>query len=355
MKPTVIIKEATIRQWVRQILSESEPSDAKKKKNRSSLPKMSDYAGKHDARERRTTTVSRMGKDDAGSEYQRILQHHADPEVKIGAGSFDAKTDDDYEGSKNPVWTSKDLPIDNPLKTTSGIALDIRSGLDKVNLSQEVPEYVLKMIVTAVNDYKVKLEDSMKILRMALRDYRKDISEDMTDEELADIDMSSEEVNLDSEEKAQLNTDRGLTYLISSPEFIRYFYRWSKGSYKSPHGGPDHHGAPPHVTRYLQTTLGGWFNNPKAPLPAMMKSAMALVKNMGTLNINDDEPSMHDLASELGLAVHDEPQISKVDRYLILKDPNFRYFLDKQGTYYWDWVRNNAEKAGKYTGWTSQF
>lgn len=326
------------------------------------LPPMTPYTGRNERRQKYASTKSAAGREDEGSEYQRIAKYHGAPRIKINAESFITPDDPGYEYSMSPEWTDADLPIGSEklLKGGSGVVLDMKKSFEKLYLAESVPEYVLYMFMYAVHDYKKMLEEPMRIIKLAVQDYVSDLIEPMTSADMAIAGFRTPDVNLTNDEIDVLKSEAGLVELASSKTFESYFNRWVKGSYISA-GAPNvtHRGASQQVVKYLtRAPMGGFFINQRLNKPATFKSAWDVVTKLKTFDVNNEELSAFQLSAGLGLNLRDEPAVSKVDRYLILYDASFRYYVSGAGdrmVYYWDWVRNNAEAIGKYSGQWAQF
>lgn len=357
-KATVNIK--TVRQWVKEALTrpsnettneaiksvkggsmgtpDSSSRDDEVDIKKRSLRRMKDYRDDGESRPAPRSSVSDIGHDNA-PEMEKIRQHRDAPKIKIfpasdsdeGTKTFAVPGDEGYEDIKAREWTDEELPVrstGSSKGSVSGIALDIKTSMDKLALAEAVPEFVIQMLVRAARDYKKLMHDPLTIIKMAVRDYVKDIK------------GSGE---LDDEELSSVESERGMAMLVDSSGFREFFGDWAKGTRKL-EDGTEVQGASPKVAKLLALSI---------PRDRML-SAVRMVKQLKTLDVDNEEPSAVNLAKELDLETNYEPEITKTEAFFILHDPFFRYFVNGQGggqgsrVYYWDWVRNNAQKAGEY-------
>lgn len=304
-----------------------------------STRRMPAYRGSAEARPQPRST-----KSDTGSEpekMQRVLKYHAANRMKIGEHTFMVPEDKGYDEWKprdGHEWTGDDLPINHhKLKSVSGILLDLKKIKDKLSLSAAVPEFVMQMLVQAVNDYKKLLETPMKVIRAAAVDYAKYLR---SSEQYEGEQMTAEDLRL-------FESDVGLAALVTTNEFTKFFDGWKLVGYTPPEGGQQYI-APANILRLFQRMQIE---------DSRLRSALNIVKKLGTFDVNDQSISKMDLTKELRLNSKAVFPLTKVDACLI-HDPYFRYYVDGAGggsgsrVYYWDWVRNHADAIGKYA---SQF
>ena len=356
-----VVNIKAVRQWVKEALTrpskettneairsvkggsmgtpDSSSRDDDKDIKKRSLRRMKDYRGEEEGRPTPRSSTSSTGHDNA-PEMEKIRQHRDAPKMKIfpatdsdeGTKTFATPGEAGYDDIKGHEWTDEDLPIrstGSSKGSVSGIALDIKTSMDKLALAEAVPEFVIQMLVKAARDYKKLMHDPVTIIKMACRDYVKDLK------------GSGE---LDSEEISDIESDSGMAMLVAGSGFKEFFGDWAKGSRKT-ETGADVQGASPKIAKLLALSI---------PRDRLL-SAIRIIKQLKTLDIDSEEPSEVSLARELDLETNYEPEITKVEAFFILHDPFFRYFVNGQGggagsrVHYWDWVRNNAQEAGEYS------
>jgi hypothetical protein len=373
-----VIEENTIRLWVREALNKnlSEASDDDDDLNikKTSKRRMEPYKGAEEHRDTPKTTISNIGRESGsgGSELDRVLNVYKDPKVKIGKSGFKGSSEEGYEEFKPDVsnpsntntgeFTDDELPIvSRGDGSQSGVLLDIKKGLDKIHLSlgrpgasdeKGVPEFVLQMFKKAVDDYKELLDDYSKILKLAAIAYRNYLKTNVSDRETSDaalypveqgdVPVEPEELQFTEEDLDALDSDKGLALLTTLDGFKEFFDKWKMGSWTSERG--DVASAPPKVAKAFRERM---------IRQDRIDDAFLIAKVVKTLDVHNEEPSSIDMADRMGLETNFEPDFTKVDAFLILQSPNFRYFVNNQGgknVNYWNWVRNQAEKIGKYKG-----
>lgn len=299
------------------------------------IRRMPDYRGAAESRPQPRSTLSDMGAE--AEKMQRILSHHADISIKIGARTFMTLDEPEY-GEWTPhdgrEWHEHELPIGHhALRAVSGILLDLKKVKDKLNLAAAAPEFVLQMYVQASKDYKLLLDEPMKVVRSALLDYVRYLKTPVEDE--------NEDEKFTLEEITILSSDVGMASLAGSPEFEDFFLKWQKGGFIPPEGGK---------TFVPSGSIARAFQRQLVE-PSRLATALNIVRDLGTFDLNDQSSINFDLAHDLGLNTKFKPGVTRIEAY-IMQDPNFRYFVDGAGggkgsrVYYWDWVRNSAEKAG---------
>lgn len=213
------------------------------------------------------------------------------------------------------TWTRDDLYIpEHRGLGVSGVRKELETASDKIQLAQATPELVLQMFEQAVKDYKHLLEDPMRVVKAGLKEYTRD------------IEGSGE---LSKDEIIELRSVAGQAALASSRGFSEFFNEWVANE------------APEAMRRIHKKSEPIWFGS------------IFTVARTGTLDLNDPTPSRGSLREDFLMETSYQPSTTVVDRALILRDPGFRYFVGGLGgkhVYYWDAVRNAAEKVGKYKG-----
>lgn len=310
------VKESTVRMWVKDKLKITESEEDLKTR---SMRRMPDYRGDAEARPTPRSTRSSTGGEQEN--LSKVLKNINSPRIKIGDGTVMSQGDPGYdEWKRGREWTEEDLPVKGAqLSSVTGVLLDIKKSNDKLMMAAEYPEFVMQMLVKAVSDYKQRLVESMKVVRAGLHDYIMELSE-----------------VLDPAEAKDLMDPIGMLHVASSPDFREYFNRWCSRTQDDTYT----RAAPAHLVRFI-------FEN-----RVHIDSALNVVVNAMTFDVNDSMPSKLNVAEDLGLDTKWNPTITRVDAVL-LHDPNFRYFVDGKGigkgsrTNYWNWVRNSIEKLGK--------
>jgi hypothetical protein len=400
MGQKVVVKEETVRQWIRGIMSSNLklnevglfPDEADIDLKATASRRMPQYRGKSESRPTPRTTKSSAGTEDA--KLKDVQAHLSDEKVKIGDRTFKSLSDSDakeekalevelrtelirrkkaglgidaklqakidrfkelkqnreeyetFTPSSGAEFTEEELPVKGyGLKTVQGVLLDTKKSYDKMQLAKVVPEYVIQMFIKATKDYKAQLQDAMKVVRASARDYIAELKQDMSSSAASEIGLSPDEVNLTPEEIDELSSNEGMALVTGSSQFKAWFERWIKGSYQAKDGS-SYEGAPPKIAKMVQANV--------IPMTSL-KSAIGIASKLRTFDVLDDTPSSLDVAAELGLNSKSEWDLTRVDAFLMLHDPYFRYFVDGKGTgkgsqvHYWDWVRNHAEKLGHRT------
>lgn len=296
--------------------------------------------------------------------YSKLASYVGREKVKIGSSDFKSPGDEGYEEwqpvdeeSGVPIsdageWSEADLPmkgyVDAPTNTSSARKTAI-SADEKLNLAKNAPKFVLQGMVQAAKDYKEMLRPALAIFKKAALDYAKDLKR--TGE------LSDEDFKL-------LTTDEGLAKLIGmektyDPEkgeatggFAEFFDDWRLGARKTPHGTIP--GADPSIVKQFSPDGG--------IKKSVWRSALEVIKRLQIIDLDDDSVSSGDTAAMLGLRTKFQPELSRVEQFLMVRksktdraagDPGFRYYFGEvqaagKQEFYWDWIRRQARKHGAY-------
>lgn len=313
MNQKIVVKEDRVRGWIKKALVEfgtvpDSESKAPIKPKRTdvidsgdSVPlKLSPYRGAAEKRPPPRSTKSTRS------------ERGMDPEdlQKISSGLRSQKTE--IEGK---VWDQDDLYIPERRGLgISGVRKELETGSDKIQLSHSTPELVIQMFERAVKDYKELLRGPLKIVQAGLREYVKDL--ESTGE-------------LDRADIKELKSPQGQAALASSRGFQEFFKDW------------------------IQTDAPAQFKTIHRRTEPMWFGSVFTMARAGTLNLDDPTPALRSLSEDFLLETSYCSTLTIVERALVLRDPGFRYYVGGLGgkhVYYWDWVRNTAEKKGLYTG-----
>lgn len=310
MNQKVTVNESTVRSWIKKTLNEfgtvpaqtSAPIEPVRKEVADSTAPiiLPSYRGNAEKRPGpRSTKSTRSEAGMAPEDLQKISSGLRDKQNEIGG----------------KVWTQEDLYVpEHRGLGVSGVRKELETASDKLQLSAAVPELVLQMLEQAVKDYKQLLREPLKIINIALKEYTSDL-------------VSSGELTL--LEVKELKSAIGQQTLATSRGFNEFFYDWIENS------------APSNIKKAYGRSDKLWFES------------IFTIARCGTLNIDDRTKASHSLNEDFIMESKHVYTPTVVDRALILRDPGFRYYVGGLGgkhVYYWDAVRNAAEKAGKYTG-----
>lgn len=312
MQKGITVKEGTVREWIKRALTEHgtvpgqtkapiEPKRTEVVDSGDQVPlTLPPYRGGIEKRPPpRSTKSTRFEKGIAPEDLQKISTGLKAKEIEIGG--------------KN--WSQEDLYIPERRGLgVSGVRKELETGSDKIQVSMATPELVIQMLEQAVKDYKLLLKEPLRIVQAGLREYTKDLE-------------STGELSM--EESKELRSTRGQAALASSRGFGEFFNEWIR---------TDAHAR---LKRVHQRSEPMWFGS------------VFSVARTGTMDLDDKTPSKRSLSEDFLFETKYRPIPTVVDRALILRDPGFRYFVGGLGgkhVYYWDWVRNAAQKAGKYRG-----
>lgn len=307
----ITVKEGTIREWIKKALNEF--GTVPQMQNQPPIsPVRKDVV---DSGEVMTLPPYRAGAEkrpSPRSTKSTRAENGLQPEdlQKISSGLNAQEVDIDGK-----TWTQEDLYIPERRSLgVSGIRKELETGSDKIQVTLANPDIVIQMLERAVKDYKLLLKEPLRVVQVGLREYVKDLE-------------GSGQLTID--EVKELRTAKGQAALASGRGFNEFFNEWIMND------------APTSSKRIFQKSEPMWF-----------RSIFTLAR-AGTLDLNDATPARRSLSEDFLLESKHRTIPSVIDRALILRDPGFRYFVGGLGgkhVYYWDWVRNEAARLGRYSG-----
>lgn len=347
---------------------------------------MDDYAGSKE-RIPDATGIGPSSNDSDAAGYTSIASSLGSEKLKIGDNSFMTSDKEGYEewqpSYRAGEWSEDDLPIKgyiDTLKSVSGVKGESDYANEKLMLAQETPKFVLQGMAKAASDYKELIRPRLEVIKKAAQEYVKYLK--LIDKHIA-IPVAGSDFTAD--ELSELDSPQALASLVGlkkrgekdpTADFMSFFKEWIYEGNKqlnSKASAADKKKLGVDQKQIFEDT-------PAGPVPSSMllKSAFEIIRRLGIIDLDDDEPATRSTAEMLHLKTKFEPEISRVEQFLIVRkradrpdpsdpsgkktikgdmaagDPGFRYFFGEVQAgeggqrYYWDWIRRAAKKAGKY-------